>query len=367
MRAFHGVCWMMIGRIRRQSIGSALPVFFLAGFLATAGLTARSMLRAQAPSTPLTTWNITVVLPPRIVAGRRATLAALGVDKRLAAGVKIEVGEQQVTTDSTGRAFFNAPASAGYVLAKASGASFATLVDPPSDDPSPSLTVAPVISLHDQFSICGTSLDARADGNLVKINGQLSLVLAASPECIVVLPGPKVAAGPATISIATDSTQFTAKTSIVALAFEAPDPALLPGKKGDLLVRVQGSDRRLRLQVENETPGVLRFLTGEAQQVVTSGGAQNSAAIKIQAVASGTFSFHARVLGAPDVAVARRYLQTAEPLAPKDSQRDIQKLIDHLDRHPQETQRVALGLDQIRSATIAGDLRTLLDAARSSL
>lgn len=307
------------------------------------------------------------MLPARIVAGRQATLAALGVDKRLASGVKIQVGEQQVTTDSTGRAVFNAPASAGYVLAKASGASFAALVDPPADDPSSALTVAPVISLHDQFSICGTSLEDHADRNLVKINGQLSLVLAASPECIVVLPGPKVGAGPATISVTTDSAQFTAKTSIVALEFAAPNPAPLPGKKGDLVVRVQGSDRRLRLLVDNETPGVLRFLGGDSQEAVTSGGAENAAAIKVQAVASGTYSFHARVMGAPDAAVARRYLQTAELLAPRDSQRDIQKLIDHLDRHPQETQRVALGLDEIRSATIAGDFRTLLDAARDAL
>lgn len=357
----------MIRSTRRQLIGSALWVpCLVAGLFAAATLTPRSALHAQAPSTPLTTWNITVVLPPRVVAGRRATLAALGVDKRLAGGVKIEVGEQQVTTDSTGRAIFNAPASAGYVLAKASGASFATLVDPPTNDPSPSLTVAPVISLHDQFSICGTSLDDRADGNLVKINGQLSLVLAASPECIVVLPGPKVSAGPATISITTDSAQFTAKTSIVSLAFEAPNPALLPGRKGDLLVRVRGSDQKLRLMVDNETPGVLRFLRGETQEVATSGGAQNIATIKVQGVASGTFSFHARVMGAPDVAIARRYLQTAELLAPKDSQRDIQKLINHLDRHPQEFQRIALSLDQIRSATIAGDLRTLLDAARNA-
>ena len=136
------------------------------------------------------------MLPPRIVAGRPATLAALGVDGKLASGVKVDVGDQQLTTDSTGRAIFSAPASAGYVLAKASGSSFATLVDPPAGDPSPTISVAPVISLHDQFSICGTALSGRADGNLVKINGQLSLVLAASPECIVVLPGPKVEAGP---------------------------------------------------------------------------------------------------------------------------------------------------------------------------
>ena len=359
---------MMARSIRAQHIGLVpLVVCLSAGFFAAVGLTAPSELRAQAPSTPLTTWDVTIVLPPRIVAGRPATLAALGVDGRLAAGVKIEVGDQQLTTDPTGRAIFSAPASAGYVLAKASGSSFATLVDPPAADPSPAISVAPVISLHDQFSICGTTLSGRADGNLVKINGQLSLVLAASPECIAVLPGPKVTAGTATISVATDTAQFTAKTSIVALAFEAPNPALLPDKKGDLLVRVQGSDAKLRLAVTDQTPGVLRFLRGETQEVVTTGGEENTAAIRVQAVASGTFSFHARVMGAPDRAVALRYLQAGELLAPKDSQRDIQKLIDHLERHPQDFGSVALTLDQIRSATIAGDLRTLLDAARASL
>jgi hypothetical protein len=359
---------MMTRSILTLRLGHLLPAVLLAvEFLAVAGFAARSTVRAQAPSTPLTTWSVTVVLPPRIVAGRPATLAALGVDGRLASGVKVEVGEQQVTTDGTGRALFTAPASAGYILAKASGTSFAALVDPPASDPPPSLKVAPVISLRDQFSICGTALSGEADGNLVKINGQLSLVLAASPECIVVLPGRNVEPGPATISVATYTAQFAARTSIVALEFEGPNPALLPGKKGDLLVGVQGSDQKLRLMVENQTPGVLRFLRGESQQVVTSGGASNTATIKVQAVASGTFSFHARVIGVPDPAVTRRYLQAAELLAPKDSQRDIQKLIERLDRHPQDSGQVAIALDQIRSATIPGDLRTLLDAASTSL
>ncbi|HEX4004140.1 MAG TPA: hypothetical protein VHX36_15930 [Candidatus Acidoferrales bacterium] len=359
---------MMLGSIRSQPVGSMLLAACLsAAACLAAGLTAPARLDAQAPSTPLTTWSVSVVLPPRIVAGRPATLAALGVDGRLASGVKLAIGDQQVTTDSTGRALFSAPASAGYVLAKASGGSFAALVDAPPGDPSSSLSVAPVISLHDQFSICGTSLSPDADGNLVKINGQMSLVLAASPECIVVLPSPKLEPGPATISIATDTAQFTAKTSMVALAFQAPNPAILPGKKGDLVVRAQGSEEKLRLVVDNETPGVLRFLRGERQEVVTSGGQDNTAAIKVQAVASGAFSFHARIIGTPDPHVALRYLQAAELLAPKNSQRDLLKLIDRLDRHPRDSEQVVLGLDQIRSATIAGDLRTLLDAARAEL
>lgn len=356
---------IMIRSIRSTRFSALLPAACLAaGFFALAGYSA---LRAQAPSTALTTWRVTIVLPPRLLAGRPATLAALGVDGKLASGVKVDIGGQQVVTDNTGRTMFTAPSSAGYVLAQASGASFAALVDAPGDDPSSSISVAPVVSLHNQFSICGSRLSGEADGNLVKINDQLSLVLAASPECIVALPGPNVATGPATISVATANAQFTAKTSIVSLSFEAPSPTLLPGKKGDLIVRVQGSDQRLRLVVENQTPGVLRFFRGDTQQVVTSGGSENAAAIRVQAVASGDFSFHARVIGSPDPAVARRYLQAAEFLAPRDSQRSIQKLIDALDRHPQESDRVAVALDEIRSDVIPGDLRTLLDAARASL
>ena len=263
---------MMARSIRAQRIGSTLLAACLsAGFLAAAGLTARSALCAQAPSTPLTTWNVTIVLPPRIVAGRPATLAALGVDGKLL-GVKVDVGDRR-THDGLDRPrhFQRAPHRQARSR-EGLGIFLATLVDPPAADPSPTISVAPVISLHDQFSICGTELSGRADGNLVKINGQLSLVSLRRPNRIVVLPGPKVEAGPATISVTTDTAQFTAKTSVVALAFEAPNPALLPGKKGDLLVRVQGSDAKLRLAVDNQTPGVLRFLRGETQEVVTTGG-----------------------------------------------------------------------------------------------
>jgi hypothetical protein len=325
---------------------------------------------AQAPSTPLTTWSVTIVLPPRVVAGQPATLAVLGVDGRLASGVTVEIGDKRVTTDRTGHASFVAPASAadGYFIARASGASFAALLDPaqPAGGAS-ALTVAPAVALHDRFAICGAGLSGEASGALVKIDGQLALVLAASPECLVVLPGPKATPGPATISVTAPGLQSTATTALVALEFEAPNPPLQPEQKGQLVVRVRGAEQALRLIVENETPGVLRFERGEAQEVVTVGGAQNVAGIKVQAVTSGDFSFHARLVSPPDIDAARRYLQAAEHLAPKDLQHNIKGLANRLAHHPRDFQQAASALDDMISTTIAGDFRTLLGAARAAL
>src|ERR1700740_453783 len=68
---------------------------------------------ARAQSTSATTWTVSIVLPPRLVAGQPATLAVLGVDGRLAQGITVDVGRgQRVKTDKSGRAFFTASADA---------------------------------------------------------------------------------------------------------------------------------------------------------------------------------------------------------------------------------------------------------------
>ena len=53
---------------------------------------------------------VTIVLPPKVVAGRPATLAILGSDGRLAPNVAVDMGPNlRVTTDRTGRALFVVP------------------------------------------------------------------------------------------------------------------------------------------------------------------------------------------------------------------------------------------------------------------
>src|SRR3984885_5225872 len=144
---------------------------------------------------------------------------------------------------------------------------------------------------------------------------------------------------PAKISIQTPGPQWTAVTTLASLNFEPPLPPLAPEKRSALALYVQGTDQALRVWVENQTPGVLRFLHGDRQEVLTSGGAQNSAEIEVQAVTTGDFFFHGRIFASPDSGVERRYFTAAESIAPKDNQREMKNLVDRLTLHPDETQK----------------------------
>jgi len=325
--------------------------------------------RGQSSSTAPNISAVTLVLPPEVIAGRPFTLAALGPDGRLAPGVTVRLEpDQQVTTDQTGRALFTAPASGNVLFARASGISVAVLLDPPlALATSLALRVAPVLSLRDRFSLCGAAFDGRADANRVRINGQPALVLAASSKCLVVLPGPKATPGSANVSIETGTAQWAATTELVSLEFDSPNPPLLPDKQSQVRLRVRGSEQKLHIVVENESPGVLRFLRGDTQQVVTSGGPENFAALKVKAIRTGDFSFRARLLTSPDAGAARRYLDAAAPLASPDLQSKLQRLAKRLSGSARDSEGVRRTVCSLAAATTPDDLRTLLDAACATL
>lgn len=322
---------------------------------------------AQSPAS--TTWAVSIVLPSRVISGQPATLAVLGVDGRLAQGIAVNIGnDQRVRTDKSGRALFTAPSGKSVMIATAAGNSAAALVDsapPPTSAQAP--MVAPVVSQIDQFSICGAGFRGDADANHVTLNDERAFVLAASPECLAVLASPRALPGPAKILIETPDAQWTATTTLVSLHFDPPLPPLVPDNKSKLVLHVQGSEQALRVLAENRTPGVLRFLRGDRQELVTSGGSQNSAEVAVEAISAGDFSFHARILAAPDADAARRYLTAAESLAPKDVQHVIRNMADRLVHHPHDTQKVGRQIDEMISTTMAGDFRTLLESAATAL
>jgi hypothetical protein len=333
-------------------------------------LGATSVARPQ--SGPSTTWAVTIVLPPRLVADRPATLAVLGVDGRLAEGVIVDLGfhsgiDVRVKTDKTGRAVFLAPSGANVLIAKASGASAAALIDPPNP-PQAAISLPPVTSLQDTSPMCGGGFHGEVEANHVRMNDDPALILAASPECVVVLAGPRVVPGTAKISIETGPTgEYIVTTTLVALHFDPPMPPLVPGQKSNLVLHVQGSDRPLDILVENKTPGILRFMRGDSQKLVTSGGAQNVAAIEIRTISTGDFSFHARLLANPEPEIARRYLEAAAKVAPRDLRRQVQNLANRLAHNPRDAQKVSVEIWKMLAFTIEGDFRTLLSSAHSAL
>lgn len=362
----------VISRSRRPAFTTRSRTLSCAAFFCLVSALFFTAALAQSPST---TWAVTIILPPKVVAGQQATLAVLGTDGHLAPKVAVDLGGNlHVTTDRTGRATFTVPASGSVLLAGASGNSAATLIDPqpPSSAIPTVISIPPVVALHDQFAICGARSSGDADVNRVKINGEFALVLAASPECLVILPPPNAVPGNAKLSLDISEAQpltppADASFTLVALDFAPPTPPLEPGKKSLLAVNVRGSDQPLRIFVQNETPGILAFRRGDWQELQTTGGAQNSATIEVQAISSGNFSFHARVLPAPDLTIAQRYLQAAAAIAPQDVQSDMKNLANRLAHHPNEAGKIRGQLQEILVDTIPGDFRTLLDAAHSAL
>jgi hypothetical protein len=344
------------------------------GILLALFTTARSAYcRPHAPQTqavPFATSTVTIVLPPKLMAAHPATLAAFGLDGKLAPGISVALSDgESITTDRTGRVHFTAPASATFLLAQAEGVIATALVDPPSGASEPkSVTLPPYVSLRESFWLCGPGLQGDANADTIAINAHPTLVLAASPECLATIAPPGTAPGPASIDVTAPGVHWTVETTFVSLEFEPPRPALLPEKKGRLIVRASGTAAKLDLIVENTSPDVLRFLRGGALQLRTSGGADNSASIEVQAIRSCNFNFHARIVPPPNPAIAARYLQAASPFAPtRDARRKIEKLAKRLAHQPRNVDSERRDLARILNQTIPGDFRTLLAAAYAAL
>jgi hypothetical protein len=311
---------------------------------------------------------VTIVLPARLVAGQPATLAVLDAPGRLAANVTVTLGGQSVKTDATGRAFFSVPSGVGVMVAASSGISAAALVDAPPQAPfSKGITAPQVISERDQFSVCGGNFRGDADANSVQLGEIPALILAASPECLVVLPSPKTTPGQATIAVKTAEAIWTAPTTIVALEFELPNPPIAVEQVSTLTVRVAGFDSPLSIIVKNATPDVLRFLRGDTQHLQTSGGSPNAAQIEVQAIRSGDFSFRAQLARAPHLDVAGRYLEAAAVLAPGNSRRAVQRLAEKLAKNPGDAAKVRREVLKMIAAAAAGDFHAVLEAAKAEM
>ena|SRR5215469_2757645 len=356
---------------------SARPLICVALFFSI--LVAPSRANRGVPQNAVAPFVATIVLPPTLVAGHPATLAALDSEGKLLSGVTIEVGApsglggqrqeiQRVTTDATGRALFTASTQAAIVIARAGGVSAAALVGPSAvSSGNRDLQVAPVISQRDRFSIRGGEFHGDAESDRVQINGDPALVLAASPTCLVVLPGANARPGPVNITIQSAAARWNAATTLVALTVDATNPPLAPLKKSSFTVRVQGSDQPLAIVVGNKSPGVLRFRRGDVQYLKTTGGVSNVASVQLQAMRSGDFTFQARLVPPADLAAAQRYLSAAAQLAARDERGKILSLGDRLVHHPNDAVKVKDELDRMLVSMPQGDSRTLLEAARARI
>ena len=304
--------------------------------LAAAGQGAFALPPAQGqPGAPRT-----IVLPRQIQAGARATLAVLDSAGRLVPAVDVQLaGNANITTDSTGRASFTAPASPGLLTARLTenGLAFTTAIVPAAADP----VVAPAsnsavksgagspdfprtIALHDAFELSGGKFSGDAAQNRVLLGDQLALVLAASPVWVVVLPNPHTPLGAAELLIEVEGRAFDPMpATVVSLDLAGPAKTLASGEKGTLTVRVTGSTERLLVEIRNLSPEIVDLNAAKTrepvQRMVTSGGDPNTARFELTGANAGDYSISAAlvpmIVDSPNVERARQQLLAAQQVA----------------------------------------------------
>jgi hypothetical protein len=322
---------------------------------------------AQAPA-------YTLVLPQRVVAGQRATLAVLDAEGRIAPGVSVEFsGGLTVNTDATGRAMFTAPEQTGVLTARVPdrGGSAAAMVIQPAANPPDGVVlddVPQIIPLQDRCTILGWGFRPEADANNVTLGEQPALVLAASPVSLAVVPSPRAAPGPAQLQVEVGGRNHgPVSVTLIAIELAADKPRLAPKEKGTLTVRIRGAWQRLELDVRNLTPDVVKLAGGDAQRIISSGGTDNTAVLELQGKREGEFHVSVRLVplaaGLPDTQTALKNLLLAVRLAPATSVERLQRLIHDLERHPQEASKVRLEIERMLAENPQGEYAKALEGA----
>jgi hypothetical protein len=90
-----------------RAISQTVMKFALSLFVASITSLTQIATIARAQSSASTTWAVSIILPPKLVAGKAATLAVLGVDGRLAEGITVTVGETLRLKTDRSRDFYH--------------------------------------------------------------------------------------------------------------------------------------------------------------------------------------------------------------------------------------------------------------------
>ena len=256
-----------------------------------------------APAAPAASGARILLLPHQMVSGERATLAVLDMNGRLTPGVTVSFSNgDRLTTDTTGRALFVAPLTAGMIFGSIAGRAgrVATAVLTPDEAGAESMDirgVPRVASVADRFEITGRGFCGDADGNQVTVGGKAALVLAASPVSLVVLPPEDAAAGMASVQVSCGKRGAAAFSMLfVALQLEADASPIKAGVHRVLTVHVRGTAGKVILEARNLAPEIAELSGGPIERHASSGGAGNLATFDVVGKKQGSFLISIRLV-----------------------------------------------------------------------
>ena len=244
-----------------------------------------------------------LLVPRKIVAGERATLAVLDFNGKLTPGVHVSFSNgDKISTDATGRALIVAPLKIGNIYGSIEGrtgrvtSTIISLAEISSTSPMVA-SVPRAASLSDRLEIMGHGFCGDADANRVTIGGIPALVLASSPAYLAVLPPLEMDPGPARVQVKCGqrvSEEFT--VVFVTLALEAKTSTLAPGERRTLVVRVTGSATKMNLEARNLAPEVAELKGGTTVRALSTGGKENSATFELEGRKQGSFVISIRLI-----------------------------------------------------------------------
>ena len=323
----------------------------------------------------------TLVLPQVLIAGARATLAALDAQGRLIPGVDVELSSGgKITTDETGRAGFLAPTQPGVLTARIteSGQNFSVAVlsapglaagKGPAADPSaapdlalpPRVIVPSFIALGSHFDILGAGFSGDAYRDSVSLGNLPALILAASPVSLVVQPNPRTSPGLAELTAGfVGSRPPSATVQVVSLEVVGPAVPVAPNQNSAFTVRVAGSTQRLAVEVRSLTPDVVDLARGNDEFRFTSGGPANVALVRMRGGKAGNYVLSARlaIIGPLNFEAAREELLATGQVAPPAWQKRITGLV----REAQHARDHGRGADTRSAARLRVQIQVLLRA-----
>jgi hypothetical protein len=283
--------------IYNRSVASLRNTAFAMGICLTATTVWSGRAAEQQPQQPPPPSAGRILLVPRrAAAGERVTLAVLDAGGRLTPGVTVRLSTgARVTTDSTGRATFLAPAESGSVIASIRGrrsrAAIAILPAATAGGAPLAVRVAPrFAALSDRFEVAGSGFCGEADANRVSIAGRPALVLAASSLALTILPPEELDPGPAEVALSCrDRAAVPFPLTFVSLELQASAAPLAPGERRELLVRVTGTNARVPLEARNLAPKIAELAGGNPMRVSSTGGSGNSARFELVGRTRGSF------------------------------------------------------------------------------
>jgi hypothetical protein len=265
----------------------------------------RLAAQEQPPAPPTPSAGRILLLPRRIVAGDRATLAVLDVNGRLTPGATVTFSNgDRIKTDATGRALFVAPMKPGPLFGSIEGrpGRVATTILAPEEaaasiEISSAPRVASVASLTDRFEMLGKGFCGDADGNHVTLAGQKALVLASSPVSMLVLPPSELSPGLAAVTVSCQKRKAPDFfITFVALDLQADGSPLKPGEHRALTVRVHGTEEKVSLEARNLAPEVAELVGGNPVRRLSTGGPENITAFEVVGQKNGSFLISIRLV-----------------------------------------------------------------------